>query len=88
LRHFEAGLVREAHHFAPKDRQSNRAAIELLASFEQRLVANTNAEERPARSDVLFDGFEQFLLAHGIDAIVESPDAGQHHAVGVAHSGG
>ena len=56
-----------------------RPAAQLLNSslrLKQRLVAHADAQKRTAALDVFPDGFEQFLLLHGVDAIVERAHAG------------
>jgi hypothetical protein len=84
LRNFQSGLFREADDAALKNSESGGAGIEFLAPFKQRLIADADAEERFAGLDEIARGFEQFLFAQRVDAIVERADAGQHHRAGVA----
>ena len=67
-----------------KNSESGGAGIEFLAPFKQRLIADADAEKRFAGLDEIARGFEQFLFAQGVDAIVERADAGQHHRAGIA----
>ena len=88
LRNFQSGLLREPHDVAAKNSQPRRATIELLAPLEQRLIADTDAEERFAGLDEIARGFEQFLFAQSVDAVVERAHARQHDGRRVTHLGG
>ena len=85
LRNFDAGLVRKTDHLAAKNPQARRATIELFAPFEEGLIADTNAEKRPARLDEVLDGAQQLLSLHGIDAIVKRANAGENDRACVRH---
>ena len=76
---------RKAHDLAAENAEARRATVELLALLEQRLVADADAEERPARLDELARGLQQFLLSQGMDAIVKRAHAGQHDRARVVH---
>jgi len=59
-------------------------AAELVAAFEQRLVADADPQEWASGSDELGDGRQQFLPRQGLDAIVERADTGQDQSPGPA----
>ena len=84
LRNFQSGLFREADDAAFENAEARGAGIEFLAPFKQRLIADADAEERFAGLDEIARGFEQFLFAQRIDAVVERADAGQHHRPRIA----
>ena len=67
-----------------KNAEAGGAGIEFLAPLKQRLIADADAEKRFAGLDEIARGFEQFLFAQRVDAIVERADAGQHHAARIA----
>jgi len=73
---FQAGLAGEADHFAGEEAQPGGATVELVAPLEERLVADANAEERPARGDECLHALQQFLAPERRDAVVERADAG------------
>ena len=77
-------LFREADDAAFEHAEAGGAGIEFVAPLKQRLIADADAEERFAGLDEIARGFEQFLFAEGVDAIVERADAGQHHRPRVA----
>src|SRR5208282_5748202 len=79
LRNFQSMLFRKADDAALENAQARGATVEFFAPFKQRLIADADAEERFAGLDETAGGFEQLLLAQGVDAIVERADAGQHH---------
>jgi hypothetical protein len=84
LRNFQSILLGKANNVAFENAQSGGAGIEFLAPFKQRLITDADAEKRFAGLDEIARGFEQFLFAQRIDAIVERADAGQNHRAGVA----
>lgn len=84
LRNLQAVFFGKADNAAFEDAQTGSAGVEFLASFKQRLVTDADAQEKLAALDVLLRRAEQFLFAHGIDAIIERADAGQDHGAGVA----
>jgi len=84
LRDFQSGLFRETDNAALKNSESGGAGIEFFASFKQCLITDADAEKRFAGPDEIARGFEQFLFAQGVDAIVERADTGQNHRAGIA----
>ena len=66
-----------------EDPEAEGAGVEFLAPFEEGLVADADAEERPAVVDPLLDATEEFLAAERVDAVVEGADAGQDDAGGL-----
>jgi hypothetical protein len=84
LRDFQAGFFCETHNAPLKNPQPGGAGIEFLTFLKQSLVADANAQERTAGLDKFTRRFQQFLFAQRIDAVIESPDAGQHKATGIA----
>jgi hypothetical protein len=71
LWNFQAAILREANDLAWKYSQPGGATVELLALLEQRLVADTNAEEWPSGPDEFARGFQQFLFS----ALIQSSNA-------------
>jgi len=84
LRDFQSGCFIEADDTSLKNAESGGAGIEFLAPFKQRLITDADAEKRFAGLDEFACGFEQFLFAQRVDAIVERADAGQNHRAGIA----
>lgn len=74
LRNFQTGLLGKTDHPAVKYAQPGRAAVELIAPLEQRLVADTNAQERPAGLNELAGGVEQLLFLERGDAVIKGAD--------------
>ena len=78
-------LFRKADDFAFENSQSGGAGLLNSSLFSnKRLIADADAEERFAGFDEFARGFEQFLFAQCVDAIVECADAGQHHRPRIA----
>ena len=84
LRDFQAVFNREPDDAARENAQAGGAGIKFFAAVEQRLVADADAQKGFAGVDEVAGGFEQFLFAERVDAIVEGADAGQDQAAGVA----
>ena len=85
LRDFQAILFGKTHDAAFENSQAGSAGIKLFAPLKERLVADTDAEERFASLDEGTHSFEQFLLLHGVQAIVKRANARQHDGAGAAH---
>lgn len=82
LRDFEAGIVFEPDDATAEKTETGSAAIELVAGFEEGLVADADAKEGRASFDELEGGVQQFLFAESVDAIVEGADAREHQGAG------
>jgi hypothetical protein len=83
LRDFQAIGFGKAHDFALKDSQTGGATVELFTLLEQRLVTDTNAEERLATLNEVAGGLDQLLALHRVHAIIECAHAGQHRGAGM-----
>jgi hypothetical protein len=85
LRNLESLDLGEANHLASKHSNPGRAAVELLAFLEERLVSNADSKERAARRNEIANSGQQFLSLHGGDAVIERADAGENDAACVLH---
>ncbi len=84
LRDFQTVFNREADHAAGENAQAGGAGVEFFAAVKQRLVTDADTEKWFAGVDEVAGGFQQFLFAEGVDAVIEGADAGQDQAAGVA----
>src|SRR3989442_1141485 len=87
LRNLQPRFLGKTDHLAWEDSQPRGAAIELLALLEQRLVADADSEEQPARSNEIAARLEQVLLLQRVQAIVEPSDPWQHSGADILHLG-
>src|SRR5439155_23267184 len=87
LRNLQPRFLGKTDHLTWEDSQPRGAAIELLALLEQRLVADADSEEQPARSNEIAARLEQVLLLQRVQAIVERSDPWQHGGADILHLG-
>lgn len=85
LRNLESLDLGEADHLASKHSNPGRAAVELFALLEKRLVSDADSEERAAGRNEIANSAQQFLALHGGDAVIERADTGENDAAGVLH---
>lgn len=86
LRNLESFDLGEANHLASKHSNASRAAVELLAFLEERLVSDADSEKWAARRYEIANSGQQFLSLHGGDAVIERADAGKNDAACVLHA--
>ncbi len=85
----ELGFLRsrgKPDHRAAEDAEAEGAGVELLAPFEEGLVADADSEERAAVLDPGVDGAVEFLPLKGVEAVIEGPDAREDNSGSVFES--
>lgn len=85
LGNLEAGGRGETPDPPLEDTESRGAGMEFFAAFEQRLVADTDAQKRPASHDGIFHTRKQILALQGRQAVIESTHSREHHTSGLAN---